>query len=181
MYKRQEESSFLKTLDKGILIFNEIASNQEKNSKINGQDAFRLYDTYGFPIDLTILMAKEKNLSVDIDSFNQEMQQQKKRARESGKFILDHEEIEWKILADSPGSIFKGYEILELESKIIKYRQVDKHYEYILKETPFYAESGGQVGDNGKIFNDDYSLDISDTIKIIPEDIKSLMIVCIIY
>ncbi|MBV67089.1 MAG: alanine--tRNA ligase [Candidatus Marinimicrobia bacterium] len=163
---KSEESSFLKTLDKGILIFNEIASNQEKNSKINGQDAFRLYDTYGFPIDLTILMAKEKNLSVDIDSFNQEMQQQKKRARESGKFILDHEEIEWKILADTTGSIFKGYETLELESKIIKYRQVDKHYEYILKETPFYAESGGQVGDNGKIFNDNYTLNISDTIKI---------------
>ncbi len=163
---KSEESSFLKTLDKGILIFNEIASNQEKNSKINGQDAFRLYDTYGFPIDLTILMAKEKNLGVDIDSFNQEMQQQKKRARESGKFILDHEEIEWKTLADTPGSIFKGYETLELESKIIKYRQVDKHYEYILKETPFYAESGGQVGDNGKIFNDDYTLNISDTIKI---------------
>ena len=163
---KSEESSFLKTLDKGILIFNDIASNQEENSKINGQDAFRLYDTYGFPIDLTILMAKEKNLSVDIDSFNQEMRQQKKRARESGKFILDHEKIEWKILADTQGSIFKGYEMLELESTIIKYRQVDKHYEYVLKETPFYAESGGQVGDNGKIFNNDYSLDISDTIKI---------------
>ena len=163
---KSEESSFLKTLDKGILIFNEITSNQKENSKINGQDAFRLYDTYGFPIDLTLLMAKEKNLSVDIDSFNQEMQQQKKRARESGKFILDHEKIEWETLTDTKGSTFKGYEVLELESIIIKYRQVDKHYEYVLKETPFYAESGGQVGDNGKIFNDDYSLSISDTIKI---------------
>tara|TARA_S200000501_G_scaffold115147_2_gene108186 strand:- start:22113 stop:24698 length:2586 start_codon:yes stop_codon:yes gene_type:complete len=163
---KSEESSFLKTLDKGILIFNEITSNQKENSKINGQDAFRLYDTYGFPIDLTLLMAKEKNLSVDIDSFNQEMQQQKKRARESGKFILDHEKIEWETLTDTKGSTFKGYEVLELESTIIKYRQVDKHYEYVLKETPFYAESGGQVGDNGKIFNDDYSLSISDTIKI---------------
>ena len=163
---KSEESSFLKTLDKGILIFNEIVDNQKVNEKINGEDAFRLYDTYGFPIDLTILMAKEKNLSVDINSFNHEMEKQKKRARESGKFLLDHEKIEWKILSDIQGSVFKGYELLELESIIIKYRKVDDHYEYVLKETPFYAESGGQIGDNGKISNDDYCLNVLDTVKI---------------
>ena len=163
---KSEESSFLKTLDKGIIIFEEIVSNLKSNSKISGKDAFKLYDTYGFPIDLTLLMAKEKNLNVDIDAFEVEMNQQKKRARESGKFISQDKKVDWEIISDLEGSDFKGYETLDLNSTIIKYRKIDTHYEYVLEQTPFYAESGGQVGDQGKIFNDDVTLNIIDTVKI---------------
>ena len=163
---KSEESSFLKTLDKGILIFNEIISMMKKGSNISGKDAFRLYDTYGFPIDLTLLMAKEKGLSVDIESFDEEMNQQKKRARESGKFISDDQKVSWQVISDVKGSIFKGYDVLELTSRIIKYRKVESNYEYVLEKTPFYAESGGQVGDHGKIFNKNLNLDIIDTVKL---------------
>ena len=163
---KSEESSFLKTLDKGIIIFKEIVSNLKSNSKISGKDAFKLYDTYGFPIDLTLLMAKEKNLNVDIDAFEVEMNQQKKRARESGKFISQDKKVDWEIISDLEGSDFKGYEKLNLNSTITKYRKIDTHYEYVLEQTPFYAESGGQVGDQGKISNDNVVLNIIDTIKI---------------
>ena len=163
---KSEASSFLKTLDKGIIIFNEIISKMDSNHEISGKDAFRLYDTYGFPIDLTLLMAKEKNITIDIQSFEQEMDEQKKRARESGKFSSEEETVSWNLLTDDKGSEFKGYNLLELNSKIIKYRTVESGYEYVLDETPFYAESGGQIGDQGVIFNEEYKINIFDTIKI---------------
>ena len=162
---KSEESSFLKTLDKGMLIFNEIIVGMDKNSEISGADAFRLYDTYGFPIDLTLLMAKEKNITLDIEAFEYEMDEQKKRARESGKFSIEEEMEPWNLLSDIKGSDFKGYNLLDLNSKIIKYRKIDSTYEYVLEETPFYAESGGQVGDKGVITNKDFKLNIFDTVK----------------
>ena len=162
---KSEESSFLKTLEKGIIIFEEISSNLKKDSKISGKDAFKLYDTYGFPIDLTLLLAKEKNLYIDMDAFEVEMDQQKQRARKSGKFISEDSKINWEIISNINGSDFRGYKELSLESKIIKYRKVNEYYEYVLEKTPFYAESGGQVGDQGKIFNDEFELSIIDTIK----------------
>jgi alanyl-tRNA synthetase len=162
---KSEESSFLKTLDKGMNIFEDIASNLRKHGKIKGTDAFKLYDTYGFPIDLTLLLAKEKNLDIDMDAFQVEMDQQKQRARKSGKFISEDKKIDWEIISDIDGSDFRGYEQLNLKSNIIKYRKVDKYYEYVLEKTPFYAESGGQVGDQGKIYNSDFNLNIIDTIK----------------
>ena len=168
---KSEETSFLKTLDKGIHLFDEIASNLDKDKKISGKDAFKLYDTYGFPIDLTLLLAKEKEISVDMDSFESEMNKQKNRARKFGKFSTQDEEIPWTVLIETEKSDFRGYEQLNLESNIVKYRKNNDCYEYVLDQTPFYAESGGQVGDTGLIYNDSYEFNIIDTIKINGESV----------
>ena len=162
---KSEESSFLKTLDKGILIFEDIISKLSDNEKIKGADAFKLYDTYGFPLDLTELLAKEKNINVDIDGFNTEMNNQKDKARQSGKFVKDEDSIEWSIISDEENSIFEGYHTTQLDASITKYRKTSDHYEYILNKTPFYAESGGQIGDKGAIYNNSIKLDIIDTVK----------------
>ena len=162
---KSEEASFLKTLDKGMHLFDEIISSLGKNKKISGKDAFKLYDTYGFPIDLTLLLAKEKKIGVDMDSFESEMNKQKDRARKSGKFSMQDKEIEWTVLVETNKCDFLGYQQLDLESNIVKYRKNNDHYEYVLDKTPFYAESGGQVGDVGIIFNESYKLHIIDTIK----------------
>ena len=163
---KSEESSFLKTLDKGILIFEDIVSKILANKKMEGSDAFKLYDTYGFPLDLTELLAKEKNIEVDIDGFNTEMSNQKDRARQSGKFVKDEDSIEWKVISNGEDSIFQGYNKTKIKASILKYRKMPNHYEYILDKTPFYAESGGQIGDKGIIYNDTIKLEVVDTIKL---------------
>ncbi len=104
---KAEETSFLKTLDKGISIFDNIVSGMEKGNMISGEDAFKLYDTYGFPLDLTQLMAKEKNISVDVKGFESHMSNQRNVARESGKFIQNEEESEWVSLSPEDNSSFK--------------------------------------------------------------------------
>jgi len=162
---KSEESSFLKTLDKGIIIFEDIVDKLADNEKIKGVDAFKLYDTYGFPLDLTELLAKEKNIDVDIDGFNAEMNNQKNKARESGKFTMEEDSVEWVIISDEDSSLFEGYQTNQIDASIIKYRKIADRYEYILNKTPFYAESGGQIGDKGVIYNDEVRLDIIDTIK----------------
>ena len=121
---KSEEFSFLKTIDKGITIFEEIISSLSEGDVISGQDAFKLYDTYGFPLDLTELLASEKGMSVDNSSFSNEMNKQKERARKSGKFIQDENETEWIVISNEESSEFVGYQEYTSNSKILKYRNI---------------------------------------------------------
>ncbi len=146
---KEEEDAFLRTLEKGLKKIDEIISRSQKNKMIDGVAAFELYDTFGFPIDLTRLIASEINLNVDETGFEKEMQQQKTRSRAAT--AMDTED--WIIVNDIPSSKFVGYDSLEAKSKIVKYRKVSgkgkELYQIVLDTTPFYAESGGQVGDSG--------------------------------
>jgi alanyl-tRNA synthetase len=147
---KEEEEAFLRTLDKGLKRIDDIIQSSTKK-EITGRDTFELYDTYGFPVDLTRLIASEKNLTVDEKGFEIEMQQQKNRSRAAT--AIDTED--WIVLNDSAQNTFVGYDSLEAETKIIKYRKVKakgkEAYQVVLETTPFYAESGGQVGDTGEL------------------------------
>jgi alanyl-tRNA synthetase len=150
---KEEEEAFLRTLDKGLKKIDEIVGGlqQSKSDLIGGSAAFELYDTYGFPIDLTRLIAKENGLSVDEPGFEKEMKQQKDRSRAAT--TLDTED--WVVLQDDPFMEFVGYEQLEMKSPIVKYRKIKakgkESWQLVLEATPFYAESGGQVGDTGTL------------------------------
>ncbi len=145
---KEEEEGFLRTLDKGLKRIDDLI----KEGNISGKNAFELYDTYGFPIDLTKLIALENKLSVDQEGFEKEMQLQKTRSRAAG--TVDTED--WIVLDDYARNEFMGYDGLESETKIVKYRKVKAKgkelYQLVLETTPFYAESGGQVGDRGELF-----------------------------
>ncbi|MFL3007387.1 MAG: alanine--tRNA ligase [Candidatus Neomarinimicrobiota bacterium] len=159
---RSEETSFNDTLDRGLNHFEKII-NQGGVVDISGKDAFKLYDTYGFPLDLTQLMAREKNLNVDEEGFHDCMRKQKEKAKSSGKFKISSEPLEWISVSDKSDSVFIGYESLESDSQIIEYSKNKKGEIYlVLDETPFYAESGGQVGDRGKILGENITLDVVD-------------------
>lgn len=152
-----EEESFGRTLDRGIEIFEQKAEKVLANgqSVFPGQDAFLLHDTYGFPLDLTQLMAEEKNLAVDTAEFNREMERQRQRSSKARD--ASYETVEFSSTED--GSEFVGYIMDEADSEVL-------HYEdgrIILKRTPFYAESGGQVGDQGIIKNDHFEFRVTDT------------------
>ena len=144
----EEEGSFLKTLSDGILRLDTITKDS-KSKKISGKVVFELYDTYGFPADLTSLILKEKNITYDYDEYSQELKKQKSRSRS----VIDLKTEDWNILDDSNSSIFLGYDKVSIKTKINKYRLVStkdkKFIQVILKETPFYPEGGGQIGDNG--------------------------------
>ena len=148
---KEEEEAFLRTLDKGLKRIDDIVQSASKNKMITGKDAFELYDTYGFPVDLTRLIAAENNLSVDEKSFESEMQQQKNRSRAAT--AIDTED--WIVVNDSVANTFVGYDTLETKTKVLKYRKVKakgkESYQIVLETTPFYAESGGQVGDSGEL------------------------------
>ncbi len=137
----------------------------KENSVMEGEKAFELYDTYGFPIDLTILIGSDLGFTVDIDSFNIEMKKQKERSRSAS--AIDTED--WIIVDEKGSSKFVGYDSLETESKVLKYRKTkskDKEaYQIVLDKTPFYAESGGQVGDKGSLFFDGEEIEVIDTKK----------------
>ena len=158
-----EERSFLKTLGQGIGIFNEmIASSKE----LSGADAFKLHDTYGFPIDLTQLMAREQGVSVDEEGFNKRMQEQKERARAAGKFSVDQSTInEWNVLIDSEDFEFVGYDEFETDALITAYRKEGDRYAFTLNKTPFYAESGGQIADTGMLTNGADFIHVTDVQK----------------
>ena len=159
---RAEETSFNDTLDRGLNHFEKII-NQGGVVDISGEDAFKLYDTYGFPLDLTQLMAREKNLNVDEEGFHDCMRKQKEKAKSSGKFKISSEPLEWISVSDKSDSVFIGYESLESDSQIIEYSKNKEGEIYlVLDQTPFYAESGGQVGDRGKIMGENISLDVVD-------------------
>lgn len=152
---KSEEERFNQTLDAGIIKFNEILSNLKSVSTISGKDAFRLYDTYGFPLDLTRLMAEEKGLSVDEKGFEKEMEKQKKRAREAGEFEWQEEEsIQNLNISPELKTQFVGYSELSTESKVLLAQtDTSNHVTIILDKTPFYAEAGGQIADRGMIYN----------------------------
>ncbi|GMN88774.1 alanine--tRNA ligase [Francisella sciaenopsi] len=149
----KEEELFLKTIENGIKIFDaEIAS--LKGDTISGEIAFRLYDTYGFPLDLTADMAREKGLKIDEEAFKEQMQQQKQRSKEAGKFNIDYNSI----INSQAKSEFRGYSTLIEDAKVLEIFQdgqyvnvikADSSAVIVLDKTPFYAESGGQVGDRG--------------------------------
>ena len=157
---QSEEKSFLNTLGQGIQLFNEMA---EGKDEISGEDAFKLHDTYGFPIDLTQLMARERDLDVDVEGFNKRMKEQKERARAAGKFNVDQSsQKEWITVTDTESFEFVGYDSLSTWSNIKAIRKGGDQNALILEKTPFYAESGGQVADTGIISNGDEHLRVLD-------------------
>jgi alanyl-tRNA synthetase len=163
---KEEEEAFLRTLDKGLKKIDDIVNDTNaQNSKIiNGKAAFELYDTYGFPIDLTRLIGQENNLSVDEVAFEAEMLQQKTRSRAAT--ALDTED--WVIVKEG-GCKFVGYDSMEAKANVLKYRKVTskgkESYQLVLDTTPFYAESGGQVGDTGTLVFPNEIIHIVDTKK----------------
>lgn len=163
---KEEESSFLRTLDQGLILLDQIISSSN-NKLISGKKAFELYDTYGFPVDLTSLILEERGFKLDIASFNIELEKQKERSRKAGEISFD----DWMVLIDDPVQEFIGYDSLEANVKIVKYRKVKSKkdgviFQLVFNLTPFYAESGGQVGDIGFIeSNDGDVVHIHDTIK----------------
>jgi alanyl-tRNA synthetase len=160
---QSEEKSFLNTLGQGIELFNEMV---EGKDKISGEDAFKLHDTYGFPIDLTQLMARERGVKVDEEGFNKRMKEQKERARAAGKFNVDQSsKSEWITVTDTDTFEFVGYDTLSAKSHIKALQKEDDRNAIILDKTPFYAESGGQVADTGIISNGDQHLRVLDVQK----------------
>jgi alanyl-tRNA synthetase len=163
---REEEEAFLRTLEKGLRRMDDIVATAGKgNKQISGKDAFELYDTYGFPVDLTRLIASENQLVVDEPGFDAEMQQQKNRSRAAT--AVDTED--WVVLDDTAMNDFVGYDLLETKSRVIKYRKVKakgkEAYQLVLEATPFYAESGGQVGDTGILDFNGEQIEVTDTRK----------------
>ena len=149
---REEEMSFLRTLDRGIRMMDDYMEKNSETKTIPGNDAFILYDTYGFPIDLTGLIASENGYTVDMDGFNVELQKQKERARNA----TANEFGDWTVYLDGEEEAFLGYDCLELEDvRLLKQRTVKQKnrtmFQLVFDRTPFYAEMGGQVGDTGTI------------------------------
>ena len=151
---REEEMSFLRTLDRGIKLMDDYIAKNAATKTIPGEDAFILYDTYGFPIDLTELIASEKGYTVDMDGFSKELQKQKDRARNA----TANEFGDWTVYHDGEEEAFLGYDNLELTGvKLLKQRTVKQKnktmFQLVFDRTPFYAEMGGQVGDTGVIIS----------------------------
>jgi len=146
---KEEETSFLRTLDQGLILLDNIISSS-KGTEISGDKAFELYDTYGFPIDLTALILSEKGLTLDEKGFQKELEKQKNRSRAASVMSTD----DWTILIDDAEEEFIGYDTLETNVKITRYRKVTSKkngemYQLAFNLTPFYPEGGGQVGDKG--------------------------------
>jgi alanyl-tRNA synthetase len=164
---REEENTFLKTLDKGIRMLDEITGESIKKKKktIDGKSAFILYDTYGFPLDLTQLILREKGLKVDLSEFDTEMQKQKSRSKDDAVVTTG----EWTELIPAETTEFVGYDMTSASSMIVKYRRVAKkgadYYQLVFDKTPFYAESGGQAGDQGYIESGAEKIPVIDTQK----------------
>ncbi|KUY20144.1 alanine--tRNA ligase [Elizabethkingia miricola] len=181
---KEEENSFLKTIEHGLVrldaIIQATINNNEKN--LPGEQVFELYDTFGFPADLSRIIAEEKGLSIDEAGFEEEMNKQKQRSKQSSA----SKTYDWVILEEKPEN-FVGYDLTENEVKITRYRKIEnkdgEFYQIVLDETPFYAEGGGQVGDKGVLENAAESIEILDTkkennlnislIPTLPQDVKA--------
>lgn len=161
---KEEEESFLRTLETGIRLLDKKMEETKAAGKtvLNGVDAFTLYDTYGFPLDLTELILRENGMEADIEEFNKAMQKQKERARNAAVI----ETGDWITLKEGECK-FVGYDLFECEAEILRYRQIKQKnkvlYQIVLDQTPFYAEMGGQVGDTGWLIADDEKIDVIDT------------------
>ena len=161
---KEEEESFLRTLETGIRLLDKKMEETKAAGKtvLNGVDAFTLYDTYGFPLDLTELILRENGMEADIEEFNKAMQKQKERARNAAAI----ETGDWITLREGECK-FVGYDLFECEAEILRYRQIKQKnkvlYQIVLDQTPFYAEMGGQVGDTGWMIADDEKIEVIDT------------------
>ena len=166
---KAEEESFIVTLDRGIEIFNDVIEKvrSAKGDTINGEDAFKLYDTYGFPFDLTRLMASDVGFHVDGEGFEHCMQLQKTRARSDRreKQQVQDDGTTWLWFSDVHRTLFAGYDQLEMPVMITGIKHASGKLLLVLDQTPFYPESGGQVGDKGWIESGSYRFQVSDTIK----------------
>ncbi len=160
---KEEEESFLRTLEDGLKRIEQITKNAK--GEISGKQVFELYDTYGFPADLTALILSEQNLSFNQAEFDVAMKEQKDRSKQAGKI----ETGDWTVLIEDEKEEFVGYKNLETEVKITRYRKVTskngRQYQLVFNLTPFYAEGGGQVGDTGTISSSSESINIVDTKK----------------
>jgi len=163
----EEEESFLRTLETGIRLMEQISEKAKAigTTEISGKDAFLLYDTYGFPIDLTQLIARENGMSVDVIRFGEEMQRQKERSRNAAL----QETGDWIELVKIEKVEFTGYRELETLTRIARYRSVSRnnknYFQLVLEKTPFYAESGGQVGDSGYLESEGERTEVLNTVR----------------
>ena len=187
---KEEEDSFLRTLETGIRLLDKTMADAKAAGKteISGKDAFTLYDTFGFPLDLTELILRENGMTADIKEFDAEMQQQKQRARNAAAV----ETGDWITLQEGTTE-FVGYDYTEYETSILRYRQIKQKnqtlYQIVLDKTPFYAESGGQVGDTGVLVNEIETIEVIDTkkennlpihiTKKLPEHLEAPMMACV--
>jgi alanyl-tRNA synthetase len=163
---REEEEAFLRTLDKGIRLMDTLMEKNKETKLISGEEAFTLYDTYGFPIDLSELIAKEHGYKIDLTAFENELAKQKERSRNA----TSTEEGDWIDVHPYNGVIFVGYDKSEEQVKIVRYRKVKaknkEYYQLVFDKSPFYAESGGQIGDTGYIEAPDGTrTNVTNTIK----------------
>ncbi len=194
---KEEEESFLRTLDKGIALLNDAMDKLKAEGKtvLAGTEAFRLFDTYGFPLDLTELICRENGFTVDEEQFNVEMQKQKERARNAAQV----ENSDWVSLSptlsqgDGVEQQFVGYDYTEYPCHIIRYRKVtqkkNEYYELVLDYTPFYGEMGGQVGEQGVLVSENETIEIIDTkrennqsihiVKQLPNDPTAEFMACV--
>ena len=187
---KEEEDSFLRTLDKGINLLNGAMDELKAHGQtvLDGAQAFRMFDTYGFPLDLTELICRENGYTVDEDGFNVEMEKQKARARNAAAV----ENGDWEVLREGEQK-FQGYDYSEYECHILRYRKVTQKkqsfYELVLDNTPFYGEMGGQVGDCGVLVSENETVEIIDTkrennqsihiVKQLPKDPAADFMACV--
>ncbi len=160
---KAEEKRFLDTLSRGKVIFTVISNSLKEKGKreFPPEEAFKLYDTYGFPFELTEEYAKKEGFEISREKFEKYLEKQRELAKRYAKFKA--EKFEWNILKEIEKDEFVGYNTLKIESRICMWRKDDKKYYLILERTPFYAEEGGQVGDTGRIYNDDMEFIVEDT------------------
>ena len=187
---KEEEDSFLRTLEKGIMLLNGAMDELKAHgqTQLDGKEAFRLFDTYGFPLDLTELICAENGYTVDEKQFNEEMAQQKARARNAAAV----ENGDWEILCEGEQE-FVGYDYTEYECHILRYRKVtqkkNSFYELVLDHTPFYGEMGGQVGDQGVLVSEEETINVIDTkrennqsvhiVKELPKNLEADFMACV--
>ena len=187
---KEEEDSFLRTLEKGINLLNGAMDELKAHGQtvLDGAQAFRMFDTYGFPLDLTELICRENGYTVDEEQFNAEMQKQKERARNAAAV----ENSDWVILREGEQQ-FVGYDYTEYECHILRYRKVTQKkssfYELVLDNTPFYGEMGGQVGDQGVLVSEDETVTVTDTkrennqsihiVKELPKNVDADFMACV--
>ncbi len=163
----EEETAFLKTLGKGLKMIERMITDLRKTDKnvLPGKVAFEMYDTFGFPVDLTQLILKENDMHLDLKGFEEEMKNQKDRSREDASI----EATDWTIVKEIEGTEFTGYRKTEDDVFITKYRRVKikgkENFQLVFNKTPFYAEAGGQTGDTGSILSGDEKIAITDTVK----------------